>query len=198
MLSGLRNRAARFLQRPGAADLRPYLELLPDIAGREHAMAALADNELAAAAREVADDAGICALGREAARRGLGERPFDVQLAGTLAMLAGHANFTMKIRTSGEFPDDRCQFNRVRARPKNEKKPHGASGLTLSISQTGDVDEDATHRFFSRDFPEPGMRNQQRDDVRLPDASRASQNETFGSAVSGSVTALKLGSAITI
>jgi preprotein translocase subunit SecA len=89
MLSGLRNRAARFLRRPGTADLRPYLELLPDIAGREQAMAALADNELAAAAREATDDAGICALGREAARRGLRERPFDVQLAGTLAMLAG-------------------------------------------------------------------------------------------------------------
>ena len=89
MLSGLRDRARRFLQRPGAASLLPYLELLPDIAGREHAVAALADNELAAAAREAADDAGICALGREAARRGLGERPFDVQLVGTLAMLSG-------------------------------------------------------------------------------------------------------------
>jgi preprotein translocase subunit SecA len=89
VLRGLRNRAARFLQRPGTADLRPYLELLPDIAGREQAMAALADSELAAAAREAADDAGICVLGREAARRGLGERPFDVQLVGTLAMLAG-------------------------------------------------------------------------------------------------------------
>lgn len=89
MLSGLRNRAARFLQRPGTADLRPYLELLPDIAGRERAVAALADDELAAAAR-AADDDGICALGREAAVRGLGQRPFDVQLAGTLAMLAGH------------------------------------------------------------------------------------------------------------
>ena len=90
MLNGLRNRAARFLQRPGTADLRPYLELLPDIAGREQGLTALADDELAAAAREAADDdAGICALGREAARRGLGERPFDVQLAGTLALLAG-------------------------------------------------------------------------------------------------------------
>jgi preprotein translocase subunit SecA len=89
MLSGLRQRAARFLQRPGTADLRPYLNLLPDIAGREQALAALADSELAAAAREAADDAAICAVGREAARRGLGERPFDVQLAGTLAMLAG-------------------------------------------------------------------------------------------------------------
>ena len=93
MLSGLRNRAARFLRRPGTADLRPYLELLPDIAARERAVAALADDDLAAAAREAAqsgdDDAGICALGREAARRGLGQRPFDVQIVGTLAMLAG-------------------------------------------------------------------------------------------------------------
>jgi preprotein translocase subunit SecA len=89
MLSGLRQRAARFLQRPGTADVKPYLGLLPDIAGRERAIAALADSELAAAAREAGDDAGICAAGREAARRGLGQRPFDVQLAGTLAMLAG-------------------------------------------------------------------------------------------------------------
>ena len=89
MLSGLRNRAARFLQRPGTVDLRPYLALLPDIAGREQAISALTDDELAAAAKEAAEDAAICALGREAARRGLGERPFDVQLVGALAMLAG-------------------------------------------------------------------------------------------------------------
>jgi preprotein translocase subunit SecA len=89
MLSGLRNRAARFLQRPGTVDIRPYLALLPDIAGREQAIAALTDDELAAASKEAADDAAICALGREAARRGLGERPFDVQLVGALAMLAG-------------------------------------------------------------------------------------------------------------
>ena len=89
MLSGLRDRARRFLQRPGTAGLEPYLELLPDIAGREPALTALADSELAAAAREATDDAVICALGREAARRGLGERPFDVQLLGTLAMLSG-------------------------------------------------------------------------------------------------------------
>jgi preprotein translocase subunit SecA len=89
MLRGLRNRSARFLQRPGTVDLKPYLELLPDIAGREAAIAALTDDELTAAAREASDDAEICALGREAARRGLGERPFDVQLVGTLALLAG-------------------------------------------------------------------------------------------------------------
>jgi preprotein translocase subunit SecA len=90
VLSGLRQRAARFLQRPGTVSLGPFLELLPDIAGREQAVSALADSELAAAAREATDDAGLCALGREAARRGLGERPFDVQLVGTLALLSGH------------------------------------------------------------------------------------------------------------
>src|SRR6202522_2661461 len=89
MLGGVRNRSARFLQRPGTVDLKPYLELLPDIAGREAPIAALTDDELTAAAREASDDAEICALGREAARRGLGERPFDVQLVGTLALLAG-------------------------------------------------------------------------------------------------------------
>jgi preprotein translocase subunit SecA len=92
MLNGLRNRAARFLQRPGTADLGPYLTLLPAIANREQAIAALGDNELAATARQAADDAddaAICALGREAARRGLGQRPFDVQLVGTLAMMNG-------------------------------------------------------------------------------------------------------------
>jgi preprotein translocase subunit SecA len=92
MLNGLRNRAARFLQRPGTADLRPYQALLPAIADREQAIAALNDDELAAAARraaDTADDAATCALGREAARRGLGERPFDVQLVGTLAMMNG-------------------------------------------------------------------------------------------------------------
>ena len=92
MLNGLRNRAARFLQRPGTADLRPYQALLPAIADREQAIAALNDDELAAAANKAAhsaDDTAICALGREAARRGLGERPFDVQLVGTLALLNG-------------------------------------------------------------------------------------------------------------
>ena len=92
MLNGLRNRAARFLQRPGTADLRPYQALLPAIADREQAIAALNDDELRAAANKAAhsaDDTAICAHGREAARRGLGERPFYVQLVGTLALLNG-------------------------------------------------------------------------------------------------------------
>ncbi len=89
MVSGLRDRARRFLQRPGTSDLRRFQDLLPHIADLEPAMAGLADDELARAAIKTTDDAGICALGREAARRGLSERPFDVQLLGTLAMLSG-------------------------------------------------------------------------------------------------------------
>ncbi|ASO21039.1 preprotein translocase subunit SecA [Actinoalloteichus hoggarensis] len=37
-----------------------------------------------------AQAAEFCAVGREAAERGLGLRPFDVQLVGTLALLSGH------------------------------------------------------------------------------------------------------------
>jgi preprotein translocase subunit SecA len=79
----------RFLQKPGTADLRRYQEILPEIAAQKSRLCALTDAELTAAAGEAASDADICALGREAARRGLGEVPFDVQLLGTLAMLAG-------------------------------------------------------------------------------------------------------------
>jgi preprotein translocase subunit SecA len=89
LVSGLRARVRRFLQKPGSASLVGYQALLPDIAGREEALGELTDDELTALARDTIDDAGICAVGREAARRGLGERPFDVQLLGTLALLAG-------------------------------------------------------------------------------------------------------------
>jgi preprotein translocase subunit SecA len=89
VLSGVRARVARFLNRPGTVGLRPYLELLPEIAAREEALAVLPDDGLTAAAQGGTGDAEICALGREAARRGLGERPFDVQLVGTLALLSG-------------------------------------------------------------------------------------------------------------
>ncbi|HEY8044843.1 MAG TPA: accessory Sec system translocase SecA2 [Streptosporangiaceae bacterium] len=88
-MSGLRSRVRRFLQKPGSASLGSYEELLPDIAAREEELRGLDDAALTAAAAGAADDAGICAIGREAARRALGERPFDVQLLGTLALLAG-------------------------------------------------------------------------------------------------------------
>ncbi len=88
-MSGLRSRMRRFLQKPGSVSLGHYEELLPGIAAREEQLRRLDDAALTAAAAEASDDAEICALGREAARRALGERPFDVQLLGTLALLAG-------------------------------------------------------------------------------------------------------------
>ena len=45
MLSGLRSWVMRFLERPGTTSLTPYLRLLPEIASREPALAALADGE---------------------------------------------------------------------------------------------------------------------------------------------------------
>ena len=88
-LSRVRDRVRRFLHKPGTADLSRYRALLPGIADQERRLAGLADGELAAAAAAAVSDADICALGREAARRTLRERPFDVQLLGTLAMLSG-------------------------------------------------------------------------------------------------------------
>jgi preprotein translocase subunit SecA len=88
-VSGLRTRVRRFLQKPGTTDLAPHEKLLPAIAAGEDELAGVADESLARRAAAAADDAGFCAVGREAARRALGERPFDVQLLGTLVMLDG-------------------------------------------------------------------------------------------------------------
>ena len=93
-MSVFRARVRRFLQQPGTADLGRYRRLLPAIAAREEALRDLPDEELTSLARAqrdgARDDAAFCALGREAARRALGERPYDVQLVGTLVMLSGH------------------------------------------------------------------------------------------------------------
>jgi preprotein translocase subunit SecA len=89
----LRDRVRRFLQQPGTADLAPFRRLLPDIAAREDGLRRACDADLAPrAARAVAGDdmAEFAAAAREAARRALGERPHDVQLLGTLAMLSGY------------------------------------------------------------------------------------------------------------
>jgi preprotein translocase subunit SecA len=89
-MSGIRARVRRLLQRPGTVDLAPFESLLPQIEAREQRLRALTDAELTArAARAGRDDAEICACGREAARRALGKRPYDVQVLGTLAMLSG-------------------------------------------------------------------------------------------------------------
>jgi preprotein translocase subunit SecA len=82
-------RLRRLLQQPGTADLTGYQRLLPAIGAREAELAARPDDAFRELARDAQDDADFCAVGREAARRALGERPFDVQLLGTLVMLQG-------------------------------------------------------------------------------------------------------------
>jgi preprotein translocase subunit SecA len=77
------------LQQPGATELAPFQKLLPQVGGHEQRLRGLTDGELTAAAQAARDDAEICACGREAARRALGERPYDVQVLGALAMLSG-------------------------------------------------------------------------------------------------------------
>jgi preprotein translocase subunit SecA len=76
------------LNKPGTMELAPLWALLPRAAEHERRLRALTDDELTAAAQAARDDAEICACGREAARRALGERPYDVQLLGVLAMLS--------------------------------------------------------------------------------------------------------------
>ncbi|GAA3764862.1 accessory Sec system translocase SecA2 [Spinactinospora alkalitolerans] len=92
-------RVRQVLGKPGSVDLRPYTKLLTSIDDRESALLELSDAELTAKAAELGnaelpyerdDLVELCAVGREAARRALGERPFDVQLLGVMALLDGH------------------------------------------------------------------------------------------------------------
>ncbi|MEY9213413.1 accessory Sec system translocase SecA2 [Thermobifida halotolerans] len=89
----------RLLGKPGSVSLQPYTKLLKTIEEREEALRELSDAELTETAAELgnaelpydrADLAELCALGREAARRTLQERPFDPQLIGVMALLDGH------------------------------------------------------------------------------------------------------------
>src|SRR5262245_37361911 len=79
----------RFLQKPGTIALTPFQKLLPQIDAHEQRLRGLTDAELTATTQASRDDAETCACGREAARRALGERPYDVQMLGTLAMISG-------------------------------------------------------------------------------------------------------------
>ncbi|WP_030175780.1 accessory Sec system translocase SecA2 [Spirillospora albida] len=86
---GLRDRFRRLVQKPGTVDLAPFQAVVADAGTREDRVRELTDDELTAGAF-VDDLAEFCAIGREAARRTLGERPYDVQLVGMLALLSGH------------------------------------------------------------------------------------------------------------
>ncbi len=116
LLSRVGTRLKRLLSRPASVDLARYEALLPRIGELEPELEELSDTELAeraAALRrlgDLRDDSSsarrdtkkaretdfddmlveVCALGREAARRALGERAFDVQLLGTMGLLTGH------------------------------------------------------------------------------------------------------------
>src|SRR5690242_13543684 len=106
MRKRLKARLERFLERPGTTvDIRSMRELLPEVTAEGERVAELTDEELTAEAQALRtansegsgkkkDDTrpmvAACALAREAAARGLGERPFDVQLVAAMAMLSGH------------------------------------------------------------------------------------------------------------
>ncbi len=85
----LKSIVRRLLQKPGTIELTPFQKLLPQVGAHEQRLRGLTDGELTAAAQAAHDDAEICACCREAAWRALGERPYDVQMLGTLAMLSG-------------------------------------------------------------------------------------------------------------
>jgi preprotein translocase subunit SecA len=87
----LKNRARSFLERPGTTvGLRKWEQLLPEIEARGAELAELDDADLTDIAGQAQDVVELCAVGREAAWRALGERPYDVQLLGVMAMLNGH------------------------------------------------------------------------------------------------------------
>ena len=98
MISRVGKRLRRIIQRPGSIELTHYEKLLPAVADLEPELEKLSDEELTERASKLRDattfgDAQlveVCALGREAARRALGERAFDVQVLGTMGLLTKH------------------------------------------------------------------------------------------------------------
>ena len=90
-MSKIGERVRRFLQKPGTADLTRLQRQLPQISAQSDNMTELSDDELAElVTAEADDDVVLAAALREAAERAIGERPFNVQMLGLLAMLSGH------------------------------------------------------------------------------------------------------------
>lgn len=94
MLQQVRRGVLRVLQRPGTANVARYRKVATAAGALEQQFRACSDAELTAAAQQLRTHtepwAQLCAIGREAAVRALGERPFDVQLIGTVGLLTGH------------------------------------------------------------------------------------------------------------
>ena len=100
--AGWRQRLARLRGSPVDLDLRAFDEPLAEIARIEHDVAGLSDEQVAERAAELragaraglaldALQAPLFALVREAAKRTLGLRPFDVQVVAALALARGQA-----------------------------------------------------------------------------------------------------------
>ncbi|ADB33413.1 SecA DEAD domain protein [Kribbella flavida DSM 17836] len=97
MASKLTSRFRRLLQRPGSIDLGPYEKLTAAVGEAEESVQALSDDELTEVVTEMRKDGGLdeddliefLALAREAGRRAIGERAFDGQIVGALALLRG-------------------------------------------------------------------------------------------------------------
>jgi preprotein translocase subunit SecA len=98
LIDRMSKRLRRIIQRPASVELTRYEKLLPAIGEREPELEKLTDTELTETAGRLRLESvfgdqqliEVCALGREAARRALDERAFDVQLLGTMGLLTGH------------------------------------------------------------------------------------------------------------
>jgi preprotein translocase subunit SecA len=98
LISRVGKRLRRIIERPGSVELTRYEALLPAVEKLEPELEKLSDEELTERAGKVRDVTNfgddqlveVCALGREAARRALGERAFDVQVLGTMGLLTKH------------------------------------------------------------------------------------------------------------
>jgi preprotein translocase subunit SecA len=87
----IKARFRRFMERPGSTiDLGPLRARLPAIEARGKELTDLDDDELTRLAEEATDLVDLCAIGREAAHRALGERAYDEQVLGVMALLAGN------------------------------------------------------------------------------------------------------------
>ncbi|WP_427892483.1 accessory Sec system translocase SecA2 [Kribbella sp. GL6] len=91
------SRFRRLLQRPGSIDLGPYERLTQLVGEAEESVLSLTDEELTEAVTELRTTGGLhedeqiefLALARDAGKRAIGERAFDGQVVGALAMLQG-------------------------------------------------------------------------------------------------------------
>ena len=91
------SRFRRLLQRPGSIDLGPYERLTQLVGEAEESVLSLTDEELTEAVADLRTTGGLhedeqiefLALARDAGRRAIGERAFDGQVVGALAMLQG-------------------------------------------------------------------------------------------------------------